>query len=216
MIWILVPLSPLLHVASWPALCALFAVTTAMSVLTLWCARAGSPPLWTLLVGDLLVVLAFSRIAGPFVLTPLLACGAAIAVGAHRDVAERPWLPIAWLACAIALPIGLELAGVLDPTWRLAPEGLVSHGTIFDGRTATDAVGITIGTVALAIVVGLFTLSMTRARRLAQRTAHVQAWHLGQLLPRRGPALGAGDLAISRTGRSGESRTPSAPRRTAG
>ncbi|HMG55635.1 MAG TPA: hypothetical protein VK601_19185, partial [Kofleriaceae bacterium] len=88
-------------------------------------------------------------------------------------------------ATAIMLPIALELVGVLDTTWQLAPQGLISHGTMFDGRNATDAVGITIGTIALAIVVGMYTLQMTKARRVTQRASHVQAWHLRQLLPKR-------------------------------
>jgi serine/threonine-protein kinase len=187
MIWVLVPLSPLLHIASWTALGALFAVASAMSLLNLYNARTGRVPLWLALAGHLAVVVAFSRIAGPFVLTPLLACGIAIAIGSHRAVADRPWIAIAWLVVAIALPVALELAGVLASTWRLGPDGLVSGGTIFDGRSTSDAIGILLGTVALAVVVGRFALSLTRARRRAQRTAHVQAWHLGQLLPRRGP-----------------------------
>jgi serine/threonine-protein kinase len=185
MVWLLVPLSPLLHIASWTALGALFAVASAMSLVMFYNARTGRVPLWLALAGHLAVVVAFSRVAGPFVLTPLLACGIAIAIGSHRAVADRPWIAIAWLVTAIALPVALELAGVLAPTWRLAPDGLVSRGTMFDGRSTRDAIGVVLGTLALAVVVGRFALSLTRAQRSAQRTAHVQAWHLGQLLPRR-------------------------------
>jgi serine/threonine-protein kinase len=185
MVWLLVPLSPLLHIASWTALGALFAVASAMSLVMFYNARTGRVPLWLALAGHLAVVVAFSRVAGPFVLTPLLACGIAIAIGSHRAVADRPWIAITWLVTAIALPVALELAGVLAPTWRLAPDGLVSRGTMFDGRSTRDAIGVVLGTLALAVVVGRFALSLTRAQRSAQRTAHVQAWHLGQLLPRR-------------------------------
>jgi hypothetical protein len=185
MIWLLVPLSPLLHIASWTALGALFAVASAMSLVMFYNARTGRVPLWLALAGHLAVVVAFSRVAGPFVLTPLLACGIAIAIGSHRAVADRPWIAITWLVAAIALPAALERAGVLASTWRLAPDGLVSRGTMFDGRSTRDAIGVVLGTLALAVVVGRFALSLTRAQRRAQRTAHVQAWHLGQLLPRR-------------------------------
>ena len=185
MIWLLVPLFPLLHVASWGSLIALFAVITTMSVIALIDARHEGMPLWLVLFGNLAVVTLFSRVAGPFVLSPLLACGVALAVGTQRQLADKAWVSIVWLVVAIVLPIVLEVVGVLDRTWDMVPEGLVSHGTIFDGRSATDALGITIGTVALAIVVGLYTLSMSSARRLAQRESHIQAWHLGKLLPKK-------------------------------
>jgi len=67
----------------------------------------------------------------------------------------------------------------------MVPEGLASHGTIFDGRSSNDLLAAFLGTVALVMVVGVYTVSVTRARRTAARETLVQAWHLRQLLPRR-------------------------------
>jgi hypothetical protein len=184
MIIVLVPLLPFLHVASWPALGALFGVVLTMAGLAFVQSRR-HVPLWIVIAGNLALVTVFSRIAGPFILTPLLACGTAVALGSQPDLAERGWITIGWMAVALVLPIGLEIAGVLAPTWFMTSEGLVSTGTIFNGRTSTDGVAILLGTLALAVIVGVYTLSMTRARRIAQRAAQIQAWHLNQLLPKK-------------------------------
>ena len=183
-VWVVVPLLPLLHVASWALLAGTVAASTAMAGVAWWSLRRGSTPLIASLVGNLLLVTMFSRIAGPFVMTPLLVCGVMLAIGANRAVDHRPWIPMTWLVIASLVPILLEVVGVLAPTWRIQADGLLSHGTIFDQRTSTDAVGVTIGTLALSIVVGRFILMLTRSRRDSQRKTQIQAWHLKQLLPR--------------------------------
>ncbi len=88
---------------------------------------------------------------------------------------------------ATGLPFVFEATGVFAPTWRMTTEGLVTHGQIFEGRDSNDAFAMILSTFALTLVVGLYTLSLTRARRSAQRVTIVQAWHLRQLLPNEPP-----------------------------
>jgi serine/threonine-protein kinase len=185
MTWVFVVVVPLTRVQSWPLLALLLAIATALSGVSLYNARTGKLPFAILMGGNLVLVLVFSRVSGSFVLTPLLACGILLALSSHRQTAARPWLPIAWLLVAVTAPFALELAGVFAKTFQMVPEGLASHGTIFDGRSSNDLLAAFLGTVALVMVVGVYTVSVTRARRTAARETLVQAWHLRQLLPRR-------------------------------
>jgi serine/threonine-protein kinase len=182
---ILLVLVPLMGVRDWLLLGALFAVTFGMAAGSFYNSRTGKLPFAVHAIGNIVLVVVFSRVAGSVVLTPLLACGIVLAIGTHRKIAARPWLPVVWLLVAITLPLVLEEVGVLAKTWEIAPDqGVISYGTIF-GHTSNDMLFVVFGTITLATVVGLYTLSITRARRAAQRTTLLQAWHLRQLLPRR-------------------------------
>ena len=66
----------------------------------------------------------------------------------------------------------------------MTPEGIVSHGTIMHTVRDSDVVVLAFSQTALALVVGLFAMSVTRAREAAQRRAFIQAWHLQQLVPK--------------------------------
>ena len=184
-IWALAPLVAILHVTSWPLLGALIAGGTVMAGLVTLRAR-GRFPMWALIACNAAYLVLFSRLGGPFLLTPLLACAIATAIGTHTPIAQRRGIAVAALLAMIVLPIALEALGVLAPTWWMndgAGGGLISRGAVFDGRTRGDAIAMILGTCALAAVVTIYTLAMNRARLAAQRRAQIQAWHLKQLLP---------------------------------
>jgi eukaryotic-like serine/threonine-protein kinase len=181
-IWLLLPMVALLHVSSWPQLIALVGFGTLMAAFVTLHGR-GKFPTWLLILCNVAYAVLFSRLSSPFVFSPLLACTIAIAVGAHAGAGDRRLLAYTLVAVMIALPIVLELTGVLAHTWWMTSEGLTTRGTVFDGRGSSDLFGVAVGTIALAMVVTGYALAMNRAREAAQRTVQIQAWHLKQLLP---------------------------------
>ncbi len=184
-IYLWLPVALTFQVDSWPGLVALFASCTAMAVIVAINSRSGRVPLFVLFAGNLAVALAFSRLAGPFVLLPMLVCGQLLALSTHRSVEGRPWVLVAWSTLAIFTPIVLEYFGVLASTYTFADSTLVTHGRISHGGTATsDFLSLLFGQGALAIVIALYAAAFSRATRNAQRRAHRQAWHLQQMLPR--------------------------------
>jgi serine/threonine-protein kinase len=171
-------------VRDWLGLGLLYGSATMMSVIAWRNSQTGTMPPWILMLGNFAFALMFSRLAGSFVLTAALVCGQTLALSTRSEVANRPWILAAWVACALLVPVGLELAGIFESTWTMTPHGLLTKGTILDTTRPIDVVPLAIGQTLLAIVVGWFAMSITRAREEAQRRAYIQAWHLEQLVPR--------------------------------
>ena len=173
------PLALLLEVADWRPLVALLASAFALAV-TLWTnARRGVPLALKLTVHAVLIV-AGSRISGPFVITPIVVCAILLAVAADPWLGERPIALIGWTVLVVALPFALESAGVLAQTWRADASGVLVRGSIF--AVNHPAAWIAGNIVAVAIVAA-YARRIARDRRVAQRRLFAQAWHLRHLLP---------------------------------
>jgi hypothetical protein len=179
--WVLLPFGAMARVASWPDLLALVIGGTVMSGIVTLHAR-GKFPSALLVVCNIAFGVLFERIGGPFLFTPLYACIIAIGVGTQVR-RERRGTALAVLAIAMALPIVLELTGVLSRTFEMTPNGLLTIGMVFNGHGDLDVAGMLLGTFALCALLVTYTLTMNRARKAAQREAALQAWHLRQLLP---------------------------------
>jgi serine/threonine-protein kinase len=179
------PFLPLFEIQSWPAIVALFSSCVAIAAIALVNARVRRVPPLAIMAGSTCVAIAFSRLASPFVLTPILVCGQLLATTSNAWLQKRAWFMVLWLVATLFAPLGLEWLGVLGSTWKMTPQGLLTTSTIMHMHAFVDVCGIMIGQLALALVVGGFTLQISAARRRAQRDAYVQAWHLRRMvLPR--------------------------------
>jgi serine/threonine-protein kinase len=184
-LWVMLPVFLFLqYVQSVPQLILLYAVVTGMAVISWDNGRRGKTPTWVTMAGNLAVALMFSRLTGSFILTMGLICGQTLALSSRSFVANRSWPMLLWIAAATLIPFSLEWFGVIEATWRMTPEGIVSHGTIMHTVRNSDVIVLAFSQTALALVVGLFAMSVTRAREAAQRRAFIQAWHLQQLVPK--------------------------------
>ncbi|HSD89619.1 MAG TPA: serine/threonine-protein kinase [Kofleriaceae bacterium] len=161
----------------------LYAATTTMAILSWHNGRTGRAPTWLLMLGNFAVAFMFSRLCGSFVLTVGLVCGQTLAMSSRQWVAAHRWAMIGWILLAMLTPIALEALGFIQPTWQMTRQGLLVNGTIIQTTGMKDVIVLAASQAALAAVVGLFAMSITRAREEAQRKAHIQAWHLQQLLP---------------------------------
>ena len=183
LVWAILPLALFLPVNNWAALLGLVGAGTAMAGAAILNAR-GWLPYWALVLCDAVFVVVFSRLSGPFVMTPLVAVAVSIAL-AERDPRGRYGPPVIVMLLVSALPVALEAIGVLAPTWWVAGGGLVAGGTVFAADGTAEAVATGLGSAALAAVVLLYAQAINRERRVAQRKIHIQAWYLRQLLPPR-------------------------------
>jgi eukaryotic-like serine/threonine-protein kinase len=172
------------EVRSVPNLVLVYATSTFQAVLWWHNGSTGRTPLWLMMLGNFLLAVAFSRLAGSFVLIAAFVCGQAVALATRRDIAKRPWTLIVWVIAVMTTPIALEYLGVIERTWTMTPEGILTKGVIIETVHEIDALFLTLGQMAIAIAVSIFAMSTTRAREQAQRRAHIQAWHMQQMIPR--------------------------------
>jgi len=155
--------------------------------------RLGRPtPITSLLVGFVLVV-GFTRVMGPFVLTPVVIAGSLLALTANSWLSTRPLAVGAWLLAVTAVPQLLEWTGVFAPTWSMVDGGVCARSAILTGTSDLDELELMAANLILLGMVAAYMLRINRSASDARHKVHVQAWHLGQLLP-------SGSAGASRSG----------------
>ena len=133
--------------------------------------------------GNALLAALISRTYGSMVIVPAVTCIMALSLTAYPQLIDRTWTVIGLLVTSWVVPVVLETAGVLAPTWAIEGDKIVlasSVMTIGGGHSAAILVGSNVLTI---IVFGLFSSELAKSRRNAMRQAEIQAWHLRQLLP---------------------------------
>jgi hypothetical protein len=183
---------PFLRVESWPLVIGFFASIAGMAVVTELSYRRGASVAPVALAATFLTALMISRVAGPFVLTPVAIEGLALGLIATRPLLRRPWIVIAWLALAVVAPIALEAAGVFARTWWFDGDTLQIHSAVVHGSNAAREVALIAVHLLFIAMAVLFARATHRDRRDAERRLHIQAWHLRHLLPDRARTAPAG------------------------
>jgi serine/threonine-protein kinase len=176
------PFIPLLHVESWPMLIAVLSAFALMIAITYLNSRYGVPIAITM-TGHALTALLFSRLLGPFVITPIMLCAILLSATSIPWLNKRPWAVLLWTAATTLLPFVVEWAGLLAPTWTMTPTGLVAIGAVFAPQQMWPSL-IILGHVTAVCLVAIYARGIGRDRRDAQRRLFLQAWHLRHLLPK--------------------------------
>jgi hypothetical protein len=96
---------------------------------------------------------------------------------------RRPWVLIVVMASGFLGPIALEVAGVVQRTWQLHPDGLLNVGSAMSLEGASAVVTVVLASLATVVMAGIQSAKLGRANRDAQHRLETQAWHLRQLLP---------------------------------
>ncbi|MGN6107354.1 MAG: serine/threonine-protein kinase [Kofleriaceae bacterium] len=185
-VFALLPVVIVLEVKSWSVVAAFFSVL-GIAVFTTWRnTRTGRPSIPVVFATNLALAILFTRIAGPFVLTPLLICCVLSGLTSIPWFNERTWAVVAWTLAAVFSPLVLEWTGVLPRTWNFGDAGLVISGDMFGGGGRDTAIALVVASAVFTTVVGLLALAISRRRRLAQRQLYIRAWWLRQLIPSTG------------------------------
>jgi len=170
-----------------PLLVTIFATVLVLAGLAWWSARRASRHILWALVGNMILMIMFSRILIRLVIVPGLAGIVMMSMITFPSLIDRPFLVIGGMATSIVVPICLEWAGWWHRTWHIENGKFIAESTMLyiDG-TAGDV--FVIGSaVAMLFVGGLFARSLAASRREATRQLEIHAWHLSQLLPVEAP-----------------------------
>jgi hypothetical protein len=179
----LLPIVLALDIQSWAVLGACYATVAVGIVSSLIHMRTGRPSVPVVLAVTFALAVLFTRIASPFVLTPLLICCALAAITSIPAIAERSWLVMGWTLAAVMAPFVGEWVGLLPQTWRITSRMMEITGGVVYAHGRSEEIALIVTHVLFTLVVGWLALSISQRRLTAQRQLYVQAWHLGQLVP---------------------------------
>jgi len=178
--WLIIPF---LDVKSWTSLIAFYGVLGMGATLAWRNSLRGYSSMPVTLVMTTLVALMFTRISGPFILTPVVICACLMQLAAVRQVNERLWIIVTWVAVAVLLPFVLEWFHVIDRTYEIKQGVVISTSKIFDMHSGIDEATLVIANLLFIVAAGVVAVFINRRRMTAQRQLQIQAWHLRQLLP---------------------------------
>ena len=175
---------PWAHVTSWPMVVLSQATIATLATLASIGYRRHRPflPSLTTALGVLLA-LEFARVSGPFMLTPIIGCGVLMALSANPWFDRRVWLVIVAMLAITLGPVALEAADWLAPTWGVGDGIVWVRSAVYEVHPGFGGFSLILANAVLAVALAVLAHAIHRRRRLAQRTIHIQAWHLHQLLP---------------------------------
>jgi serine/threonine-protein kinase len=131
------------------------------------------------------VVFACERAIGPFFIVPGLIATITVALVSFPHLIDRPRFVIGAMIASFLIPVTLELTGVLRGTWALVDGGVLSKSPSVEVTGALGTGFLILTHLAMICVIGFYARALALSRRDFQRKLEIQAWHLGQLLPRR-------------------------------
>jgi serine/threonine-protein kinase len=183
-VFAMAPLIFFMDVRSWMLQGTFWAIASLLVLNAYQAARSGVHRLVPSLVLNFAGAFMLSRLAGPFMITPIVILAMSLSFASNPTLLDRPKLFLGWAFLAVMAPIALELTGVLPRTWAIS-EGLIkTRSEFFTLHGTTDEVALIIANLGFLIIGALFAFGISADRRRAERDLHVQAWHLRQLLPR--------------------------------
>ena len=176
-------------VRKWPPVLGVFFIAIAMAGAALSLRRKPQRTYFEMMLyalGNALLLVMLSRMAGPFTFVPALACFMTAGMMAYPPLAQHPVMLIVTILVGFIAPIVLELSGVLTKTWELANGMLISHAGALELKGASSVTMVVVASVATIAVAGVHAAVTAKAYRGAQRQLVMQTWHLRQLLPAAG------------------------------
>ena len=176
------PLLTFLVVLDWLPLFGVYAAIAFQALLAFVNWRVRRVPLALWLVANIWTCIVFTRLAGPFVLTPVLIFAVMLAVVSQPWLVDRKWAVLAMIVIAVVMPFALEQIGVFDRSWHMTASGVVSTGTIFL-RGQGNVWPLFLANLMMIVLVSMYALGISRDLRRAQRELLIQRWQLRQLLP---------------------------------
>jgi len=142
--------------------------------------------LWGTMVAGVVAAILWSRIAGPFVLSPVMTCATLLGFAANPRIMRHPWTLTVWVTVASLLPFALELVGVLAPTTTIQGGSIEIRSAMFDIQGTFELVALAIGNLGFVLFVAFFMLGMNRMAAATKRDLAIQNWQLAQVIPGRG------------------------------
>ena len=161
---------PFIGIRSWATLIAFYVVIGIGTIQSWRVSRTGRTHLGLTLVTMMGAMVMFTRVAGPFILTPIVGCGILISMSGIPELTERPRLVIALAAVAVIGPLVLEWTGILPHTFDVTAGAVVSTSDIFVMRgRLLDTGALIFVNLFFILVAGGVAFALSGRRRRAQR-----------------------------------------------
>jgi serine/threonine-protein kinase len=175
---------PFMTVKSWTNLMGFYGIMALGAVSAAEVQRTGKSRTAVTLVLITAILLVFTRVAGPFVLTPIVACAIMISTSANPAFSRHRYLMVGCTVAALGATFVLEATHLIDRTWGFQNHKLVTISAIFElPGYNIDGVSLIVSNLVFIAVTALVAYSINAQRVQAQRQLHIQAWHLRQLIP---------------------------------
>jgi serine/threonine-protein kinase len=119
---------------------------------------------------------------GPFLIVPAVAATSALVFSTTNDRSLRG--VIVALAClTVLVPFGLEYAGLVPPSMRFTPDGILLLPRVLWFPPVWSQVFLLVSSLAVIVTSGLALAPFRNELDDAQRRIRLLAWHLRQLVP---------------------------------
>jgi hypothetical protein len=138
-------------------------------------------------VVNLFGIVIFSRMLGPFMLTPIMTLGVLLSFSSSPRLLSRPYLIWLWLLLAISIPVAAELSGLFPRTFEFDHGAIVTTSQFYFLHGAVSEFVLIFGNLVFMVIAVRFMISLSRSREEAHQKLLAQAWHLEQMLPRNRP-----------------------------
>jgi len=174
---------PFMKIASWPLLGCIIVSALAIAALQWFNASTNALSRHVVMVTGLVFTVLLTRLTGTLFAAPVAMGAFALALASRAENSHRPLVVVGWAVAAQTVPIVLELAGILAPTFAMTEAGLVSYGTVIESRGTAELAFLLVIHFSALVLVGVYAGVLNRRRVEAQRATEIQAWHLRKLLP---------------------------------
>jgi len=154
-----------------------------MSLFTWRATRTGHYSLLIGLVGNTVLAVVWTRLAGIYLLTPVFMCGVLLAMTTTAWMIRNRWAVVAWTLLVFLIPIGLEQVGLLMTSIEVEPGAIISHSTMFELDSVRGGLALLLANVVFVSMFGLIAIRIHGSAKQAKRRLHIQNWHMNHLLP---------------------------------
>jgi serine/threonine-protein kinase len=179
-----VPLLLIMGVRS-PWFWATYVIALVTSALSFGIARLPEPRTrhaMTVFVLSLACVSTMSAYFGPFLLVPAVAASSALVFSTTNDRSLRGFI-IALASLTVLVPLALEHAGLVPPSMRFTPDGILLLPRAVWLPPLGSQVFLLVSSIAVIVTSGLALAPFRQELDDAQRRIRLLAWHLRQLVP---------------------------------
>jgi serine/threonine-protein kinase len=162
-----------------------YVIALATSALSFGVSRLSQPRTrhaMAVFVLSLVYVSTMSAYFGPFLIVPAVAATSALVFSTTNDRSLRGFI-IALASLTVLAPVALEHAGLVPPSMRFTPEGILLLPRVVWLPPVWSEVFLLVSSLAVILTSGLALAPFRNELDDAQRRIRLLAWHLRQLVP---------------------------------
>jgi eukaryotic-like serine/threonine-protein kinase len=178
---------PILDVKDWTLQLGFLGVVAILAGLAVRGMVTHRSRLKAMFVINLFGIVIFSRMLGPFMLTPIMTLGVLLSFSSSPRLLSRPYLIWLWLFLAVGIPIAAELSGLFPRTFELDHGVVVTTSQFYFLHGTVSELVLIFGNLVFMVIAVRFMISLSRSREEAHQKLLAQAWHLEQMLPANRP-----------------------------